>query len=99
MLPVSWGQYVINGPHGERLFIALKEKLCFALQNDHPLGFFLIVPLALRRSVDCGDDPLDADIVDLGKNFDQFLRECGRMVSDEVVRESISHDLSRRPDG
>ena len=71
--------------HVDRFVVVLEEQFCFALQDDDPFGLFLIVPRPIRTGVVRGDDPLDADLLVLGEEFDQFLGEIGRQVGEEVV--------------
>jgi len=59
--------------HVDRLFVALEVQFGFALQPNNPFCIFLIVPRAIRTDLAGGDDPLDADVVVLGEDFNEFL--------------------------
>jgi hypothetical protein len=76
---------VIARLHVDRLIVAFEEQFGFALQYDNPFGFFLIVPEAVRTGVAGGHDSLDADVLILGKDFNEFLGE----ISEEVVHRSL----------
>ena len=68
--------------HVHRLVVALEEQFGFALQDDDPFGFILIVPEAVRTGVARGYNPFDADVLVLGKDFDEFLWKIGRYVGE-----------------
>src|SRR5690606_35812798 len=74
MLPMGLDQNVIAGPHLNR-FTILEKQFGFALNHNDPLVFVLIVPEALGRDVSRGYDPLDADVLVLSENRDEFLGE------------------------
>ena len=45
----------------------------------------MIVPKPFGAGVACGDDSFDEDVLDLDEDFDEFLGQAGRQVSDEVI--------------
>ena len=67
------------------LFVALEKQFGFALQDDNPFVFLLIVPEVVGAGLAGGDNPLDTDVFVFGEDFNEFLGKIGRQVGEEVV--------------
>ena len=81
--------------HAGRL--AFKQQLRFALENDHPFVLVLFVPKVFRAAVAVGDDALDAHVLALRKDRDEFVGESAGQIGKEVVHLCCTSVVAKRP--
>ncbi len=62
----------------------LKAEPCLPFQYHDPLVLVLVVPEAFGTCLARGDDSLDADVLVLRENVDQFGGKIGRQIGEEV---------------
>ncbi len=66
-------EQAVARPKHAILCFSFDGEMRAAAQDQHPFGFFLVVPEAGRRSVSVRDDALDADAVRSQEHFDCLI--------------------------
>ncbi len=67
---------------------ALKLQCRLTAKQNHPFGFRLVVPKVLRTRLPGGNDPFDTNVFRLEKGIDQFLRQGGRQIMEQILLDS-----------
>ena len=71
---------LIESPSVMSVTLPVKVSGGAAISSNTPFGFFQIVPETVRTGVAGGFDALDADVLVLSEDFDEFLGQIGEEI-------------------
>ena len=74
----------IPGLQPEGPVLSLEEESGFSAQKEDELALLRVIPETGGRAVAPGDDSLDLQPPALGEDFNQFFREAGRDILQEI---------------